>query len=93
MDPVPARTGPGSGHSRRPGKVPFLPREDTRPVEKDFTRRGIPKFTVPHCRGRPEAQYRARLPLKTIMITGEPCAQMAESRLGGLIPEPRPIRR
>ena len=88
--PMPVRAGLGSGCSQRPGKVLFLLDEDTRPVERFVTGRGIPKFTTPHCQGRRGAQERARLLRKNIMIMEEPCAQAAENWLGGLIPEPRP---
>ena len=81
-----ARAGHGS-----PGRF-FSFSTKTLPSRKCFTVRVTPKITAPHRCSLRGAQGGARLPHKNTMITGEPCAQTAESRLGRLIPEPRHIR-
>ena len=79
-----AQVGQGLDRGGRPGEVLFLLDEDSCTVENDFTGQETPGFTAPHCTGAAQGARGARLPCKNIMLTGEPCAQMAESRLGGL---------
>ena len=84
------RVGRGSACNGRSGEVLFLPHEDIRPV-KDF----LPGENTRGLRLRPdklgtESEKERGFPIKN--HAEEPCAQtIRRSRLGRLIPEPRPI--